>query len=91
MTIAHSSDCALHNAPACEPRPCDCGATDILERIKIELAIVILPKFTERLLAECAITIKALRAAFLKYGDHLDHCPAVIGEKCECGFSEAVK
>lgn len=22
----HSSDCALHNAPAFEPKPCDCGA-----------------------------------------------------------------
>lgn len=24
---AHASDCAVHNAPALEPGPCDCGAT----------------------------------------------------------------
>ena len=24
--IIHASDCALHNAPAYEPGPCDCGA-----------------------------------------------------------------
>lgn len=24
---AHASDCALHNAPALEAGPCDCGAT----------------------------------------------------------------
>lgn len=23
----HKSDCALHNAPAFAPEPCDCGAT----------------------------------------------------------------
>lgn len=23
----HASDCALHNGPALEPGPCDCGAT----------------------------------------------------------------
>lgn len=25
--IKHASDCAVHNAPALEPGPCDCGAT----------------------------------------------------------------
>lgn len=25
--IVHASDCAVHNAPAYEPGPCDCGAT----------------------------------------------------------------
>ena len=25
MEIRHKSDCALHNAPAYEPKPCDCG------------------------------------------------------------------
>ena len=24
--IVHVSDCAIHNAPATEPEPCDCGA-----------------------------------------------------------------
>jgi hypothetical protein len=24
--IIHASDCAIHNAPAYEPGPCDCGA-----------------------------------------------------------------
>ena len=26
MEIKHSSGCAVHNAPAMEPGPCDCGA-----------------------------------------------------------------
>jgi hypothetical protein len=26
MPVAHASDCAVHNAPAYEPGPCDCGA-----------------------------------------------------------------
>jgi len=25
LKIRHKSDCALHNAPAYEPKPCDCG------------------------------------------------------------------
>lgn len=25
IQIRHKSDCALHNAPAYEPKPCDCG------------------------------------------------------------------
>ena len=25
LQIRHKSDCALHNAPAYEPKPCDCG------------------------------------------------------------------
>jgi len=25
MEIRHKSDCALHNAPAYESKPCDCG------------------------------------------------------------------
>lgn len=28
--IFHASDCALHNAPALEPGPCDCGAASLL-------------------------------------------------------------
>jgi hypothetical protein len=28
--ITHSSGCAVHNAPAYEPGPCDCGAEDHL-------------------------------------------------------------
>jgi len=24
--VAHKSDCAVHNAPAMKPGPCDCGA-----------------------------------------------------------------
>ncbi len=24
-TKGHQSDCALHNGPAYEPKPCDCG------------------------------------------------------------------
>lgn len=36
MTTPHSSDCALHNAPACEPGPCDCGAAvrDLISRLE---------------------------------------------------------
>jgi hypothetical protein len=26
QAVVHASDCALHNAPALEPGPCDCGA-----------------------------------------------------------------
>lgn len=25
LKMRHKSDCALHNTPACEPKPCDCG------------------------------------------------------------------
>jgi len=36
LQIRHKSDCALHNAPAYEPKPCDCGGEeamlDALER-----------------------------------------------------------
>jgi hypothetical protein len=64
MTI-HASDCALHNAPASEPGPCDCGATDVLERIKTIMRrrqeAMSFRTDTDDLLAECAITIKALR------------------------------
>ena len=28
-TILHDSDCAIHNAPALPPGPCDCGVADI--------------------------------------------------------------
>ncbi len=76
MTI-HASSCALHNAPAHEPAPCDCGATDILERIKDFLhdgtpnqaiaaggnGLLEVLGDARQLLAECAITIKAYRAA----------------------------
>lgn len=68
MTIPHASDCALHTAPAFEPGPCDCGATDILERLnamvnRIDAALGDrkFPGGARDLLAECAITIKALR------------------------------
>lgn len=33
----HASDCALHNAPAFEPGPCDCGA-DALTALRAENA-----------------------------------------------------
>ena len=30
MKIRHKSDCALNNAPAYEPKPCDCGGEETL-------------------------------------------------------------
>lgn len=30
LKIRHQSDCALHNAPALEPQPCDCGGEERL-------------------------------------------------------------
>ena len=32
MDIAHDSDCAVHNGPAMEPGPCNCGAQAKHER-----------------------------------------------------------
>ena len=29
--IQHASDCAVHNAPAMEPGPCDCGAIEVTD------------------------------------------------------------
>ena len=33
----HASDCAVHNAPAYPPAPCDCGAFERLKAINTEL------------------------------------------------------
>jgi predicted metalloenzyme YecM len=58
----HTSSCALHNAPASEPGPCDCGAPDIQERLNDAVTQEHMPEHINQLLAECAITIGALRA-----------------------------
>lgn len=39
LQIRHKSDCALYNAPAYEPKPCDCGGEkamlEAVEMVKI--------------------------------------------------------
>jgi len=30
LDMGHTSDCAVHNAPAYEPGECDCGASEVL-------------------------------------------------------------
>ena len=36
--IIHTSDCALHNGPAYEPGPCDCGASDFKQYRRSQIA-----------------------------------------------------
>jgi hypothetical protein len=66
MTSPHASDCAIYAAETPDEGPpyvgpCNCGATDILERLETITFDERMPKAVELLLAECAITIKALR------------------------------
>ena len=37
IQIRHKSDCALHNAPAYEPKPCDCGGEKAMLSSLVEL------------------------------------------------------
>ena len=35
--VEHTSDCAVNNAPAYPPAPCDCGAFERLKATNVEL------------------------------------------------------
>lgn len=37
IQIRHKSDCALHNEPAYEPKPCDCGGEKAMLSSLMEL------------------------------------------------------
>jgi hypothetical protein len=65
MTI-HAYTCALYNAETRDEGPpyvgpCDCGATDVLERLHHAITQEHMPEHVNQLLAECAITIEAYR------------------------------